>query len=328
MRTNTNTKRENLTNILDGFFVVNKEMIAKNGEDSYAFSINDKCGLMCVFDGCGGIGSRKYAAYSNKTGAYIASHTVAKTVTSWFNEFNNEGGDISGNSIKRICADLEARITKELKTLESGAESSMIKGSLATKSFPTTASMTLFKSEKSRLYTAFVWAGDSRGFILTPKGLSQITKDDIGEGEDAFSNLSSDGRLTNVIAADGDYHLNSRIMSCPTETILITATDGCFGYFPTPMEFEYMLLNTLLNSNNLMEWKQNLHAEYVKVAGDDFTMGAVVCGFNSFRNLKRAFFERKEYLYRHYIARIADATEEEKLRMWETYKTDYYRGGK
>lgn len=328
MKTNNSTKKENLTNILDNFFVIGKEMKPKNGEDSYAFSINENCGLMCVFDGCGGIGSRKYAAYGNKTGAYIASHTVAKTVVSWFNEFNDEGGEISGNSIQNICADLQNRITHELKTLENGVESSTIKGSLATRSFPTTASMILFKSEKERLYSAFVWAGDSRGYILTPKGLTQITKDDIDESEDAFSNLYSDGRLTNLISTDGNFQLNSRIMSCPQETILITATDGCFGYIPTPMEFEYMLIDTLLNSNSLFEWKQNLHAEYVKVAGDDFTMGAVVCGFSTFRNLRRAFVERKEYLYKTFIARMEDATEEEKLQMWEKYKTTYYRSGK
>lgn len=328
MKTITSTRRENLTNIVDSFFVVSKEMVPKNGEDSYAFSINEKCGLMCVFDGCGGIGSRKYAAYGNKTGAYVASHTAAKSVIAWFNEFNTEGGVLSGNSIKKICTDLRERLTKELKTLENGAETSMIKGSLATKSFPTTASMTLFKSENSRLYTAFIWAGDSRGFILTPKGLSQITKDDIDEGEDAFTNLSSDGRLTNVIASDGGFNLNSRIMNCPHESIIITATDGCFGYFPTPMEFEYMLIDTLLNSRSIAEWKQNLHKAYSQVAGDDFTMGAVVCGFNTFRNLKKAFFERKEYLYKNYIVRMQDATEEEKRRMWEMYKRDYYRSGK
>ncbi|MBO5733405.1 MAG: protein phosphatase 2C domain-containing protein [Clostridia bacterium] len=324
---NNNAKKESLISLVDSFFVINKEMIEKNGEDSYASSINDECGLMCVFDGCGGIGSRKYAAYGNKTGAYLASHTVAKSALDWFYEFNKSGVELSGNSIKKISQDITEKFTRELKALESGAETSMIKGDL-TKSFPTTASMILFRQEKNRIYSAFVWAGDSRGFIMSPKGISQVTIDDIGEEEDAYTNLTSDSRLTNVIAADGKYHLNSRIMSCPAETVFITATDGCFGYFSTPMEFEFALLDSLVRAQNVQEWKQNLYQSFLRVAGDDYTLGAVVCGFKTFKNLKKAYTDRRNYLYRTYIAGIEHATAEDKARMWETYKKDYYRGVK
>lgn len=324
MKTN-NAKKESLISLVDSFFVINKEMIENNGEDSYALSINDECGLMCVFDGCGGIGSRKYAAYGNKTGAYLASHTVAKSALDWFSEFNRSGVELSGNTVKKISDDIAAKLGYELKKLESGAETSMIKGDLS-KSFPTTASMILFRQEKNRIYSAFVWAGDSRGFIMSPKGISQITVDDINEDEDAFSNLTSDSRLTNVIAADGKFHLNSKIMSCPGEIMLITATDGCFGYFSTPMEFEFALLDSLVRAQNVQEWKQNLYQSFLRVAGDDYTLGAIVCGFKTFKNLKKAYTDRRNYLYKTYIAGIESATAEEKARMWEVYKKDYYRG--
>ena len=191
-------KKDNLIDFLDTVFVVDGEMIKDNGEDSYAYSVNEQYGLIGVFDGCGGIGSRKYDVYSNKTGAFISSHTIAKTISEWFDRFSENDNDLSGDNVKVICSELEEVFTEELRKLESGAAKTMIKGSL-TKSFPTPASFILFQKRDRGLYTSFVWAGDSRGFILNSTGLAQITQDDIDEGEDALSILSNDSRLTNVV---------------------------------------------------------------------------------------------------------------------------------
>lgn len=318
-------KNSGIIETLDSIFVVNGEMIPDNGEDSYAFSVSGNYGMVSVFDGCGGIGSRKYDIYNNKTGAYISSHIAAKAFYEWFKEFSSKNQMISGNIMGSICRDIQKRFTAELKAVDEKTPKSLIKGSL-TRDFPTTASAVMLIKQDEKLYSSFIWAGDSRGFILTPSGLSQMTRDDIEGEEDALSNLSNDGRLSNVISSDGNYHINCIMGGLPREGMLITATDGCFGYFLTPMEFEYMLVETLCLANSIEEWKTELDKYIRRVTGDDYTMGVIVYGYSSFKTLKKSYAERKKYLYRNYISKLKGITEEEKNYLWNEYKKDYYRG--
>ncbi len=317
---------KSLINYLDSIFVVDGEMITDNGEDSYVFSVNDKYGIIGVFDGCGGLGSRKYAEYNNKSGAYISSRIASKAVLEWFEEFSDNSLSIlSGNTISTICEEIKERVLTELKEYEQGIRSNGIKGSM-TKSFPTTASVVMFTNEKDILHSSYMWTGDSRGFILTVSGLTQITKDDIETGGDALDNISDDGKLTNVISAEGDFVLNSRIIDFRNSGILITATDGCFGYFSTPMEFEFMIIDTLENSNNVEEWKQNIHNYVKKYTADDYTMGLVVFGYKGFKKMKKAFEERHRFLKQEYIEKLETADEKEINHFWDEYKANYYGG--
>ncbi len=314
-------KRESLKSFVDNIFVSEGEMIEGLGEDSFAYSLNDKYGFIAAFDGCGGIGSRKYEIYENKTGAYIASHNLAQVTLDWFRDFSDSGDELG----KDISLELYDVFTEKLKRIESQTTATAIKGSL-TKSFPTTASLIFFKRCGRRIYASFVWAGDSRGFILTSDGLCQITTDDIDADEDALSNLTSDSRLINVVSAAGDYKLNYRGVKCPPAGVLISATDGSFGYFKTPMEFEYMLINALSKSESIDEWQSNINAYIAEYTGDDFTLAVAVYGYKSFRMLKRMFIVRKKQLYMNCIRKLADATDEEKLCLWNEYKKNYYRG--
>lgn len=306
---------------LDEVFVVSGEMIKDNGEDDHYAYVGQKFGIVGVFDGCGGIGSRKYEMYENKTGAYIASHMSAETVEAWFDKFCEGGAELSGNTAADICADLHDSLADTLGEIEktSGGRGA-IKGSLV-RSFPTTASMILFTLKDKKVYSLYVWAGDSRGYILTPDGLTQITRDDIDAGEDALSNLSSDSRLTNLVHAGGDFKLNSKIISFSGPAVLISATDGCFGYFSTPMEFEYMLLEALSKAKSMDGWKKLIDGGIREYTGDDYTLAAAVLGYGDFRTFKRSFARRRTELYEKYISRLDSADKEE---LWEEYRTVYY----
>lgn len=319
-------KKDCLTGFLDTVFVINGEMIAHNGEDSFAYSFADSNGFMGVFDGCGGIGSRKYEEYERKTGAYLASHLIALETMDWFGSFQARGLTVSTNTTAEICSELCSRYSARLKLADSKTSGAMIKGSL-TKNFPTTASLILFSYAEKKLNASFVWAGDSRGFVLTTQGLSQITRDDIDEGEDALSNLSNDGRLTNVVSAVGDFKLNCRQITCSGPAVFVTATDGCFAYFSTPMEFEYMLISTLENAENIHDWKKRLHAYILEYTGDDHTMCVAVCGYRNFRTLKRAYAERLKYIETEYMSKLDGISEKEKIALWNHYRATYYRGG-
>lgn len=316
---------KSLISYIDSIFMVDGEMIADNGEDSYIFSVNDDYGIIGVFDGCGGLGSRKYAEYNNKSGAYISSRIVSKATLEWFDKFSENSRSLSGNTIKDICNELKDAIVNELKDYEQGTRSNGIKGSM-TKSFPTTASIILFANKNDMLYSSYIWAGDSRGFVLTTSGLTQITKDDIENDVDALDNISNDGKLTNVVSADGNFVLNNRMITCEKMGVLVTATDGCFGYFSTPMEFEYMLIDTLLKSNNVEEWKEKINEYIKKYTADDYTIGLVVFGYKNFKKMKKAYSERHKFLLQKYIKRLDSTDEKGKNHLWNEYKGNYYRG--
>lgn len=315
--------RDSLINCIDTVFVVSGEMIPENGEDSYTYSFNDKFGCIAVFDGCGGIGSRKYEEFDNKTGAYIASHAVSKAMLEWFDMFSQSNASVTEKNVDLMSEELHDAFDEKLKSIENETTATLIRGSLA-KSFPTTASAIVFRHKSDKVQAAFLWAGDSRGYLLTGSGLKQVTTDDVEGEEDALSNLTSDARLSNVVSATGDYIINNKVLNCPRSGILISATDGCFGYFKTPMEFEYMLINTMLKSDSIEEWESKL-GEYIRLyAGDDYTLAVVVYGYGNFRTLKRSYEAREKILYDKYIAQLEDASEEKLIKLWEEYKEGYY----
>ena len=315
--------RDSLINCIDTVFVVSGEMIPENGEDGYTYSFNDKFGCIAVFDGCGGIGSRKYEEFDNKTGAYIASHAVSKAMLEWFDMFSQSNASVTEKNVDLMSEELHDAFDEKLKSIENETTATLIRGSLA-KSFPTTASAIVFRHKSDKVQAAFLWAGDSRGYLLTGSGLKQVTTDDVEGEEDALSNLTSDARLSNVVSATGDYIINNKVLNCPRSGILISATDGCFGYFKTPMEFEYMLINTMLKSDSIEEWESKL-GEYIRLyAGDDYTLAVGVYGYGNFRTLKRSYEARERILYDKYISQLEDASEEKLIKLWEEYKEGYY----
>ena len=325
MSTNNNEKNESLLNYLDNFFVVSGEMIDENGEDSYVFSVNDNIGMLGVFDGCGGIGSRKYSEYDNKSGAYIAARAASGVTMEWFQQICIDKGSVVGNDADELKEKLKNRLRCKLDGLETGTGSSALRGSLS-KSFPTTASLILFEVRGKSICSSFIWAGDSRGFVLSSDGLCQITRDDIEGNGDALTNLSTDSKLTNLVSANEDFLLHSRTVSCDTPAVFITATDGCFGYFQTPMEFEFMLLESLKYAKSIEQWKNNLESNIRKFTADDYTIGIAVCGYNKFKNLKKTFASRYAFLNDNYISKLDLNNAEIKQALWEEYKKTYYRG--
>ena len=83
---------------------------------------------------------------------------------------------------------------------------------------------------------------------------SQITKDDTNV-DDELENISADGVMNNIIFngksdKDGNacFTIHHRMVPRTAPFIAFSATDGCFGYIPSPMEFEYYILDCLMNA--------------------------------------------------------------------------------
>lgn len=305
--------KNNLIDKLDLQFCVYGEM-ENSGEDSYYYSANeDKC-ISAVFDGCGGLGAQKYRELDNKKGAYIASRAAGAGVEAWFNEYCDK---------KARQSDIKKYIDKYLTECNKYAGHEFeLKGSMVRK-FPTTMSAVLTEEYGGKFNVSYMWCGDSRGYLFDESGAHQITDDDI-EGEDALTNLTNDGILSNVISFDGQYTVHTKTLKRQTPFMTVTATDGCFGYYRTPMEFEFSILYTLSLSENVNDWKGKLNEFIKRFTGDDYTVCIAAIGFGSFQKLKTFYKKRTERLYERYISGIENATDKDIVNMWNEYKKQYY----
>ncbi len=300
--------------IINEVFTIWGEKIPNCGEDSFIEIYKEPLGVIGVFDGCGGIGSKKYEAYNNHTGAYIASKTIAETTKEWFLGIEKFLKTHTGKNADR----LKSLYVEELSKFEN--EDKTVKGDLI-KSFPTTACVIVFKEEKKELLAQLIWAGDSRGYVLDEGGLIQLTRDDvIGDG-DAYLNLSDDARLSNFVSASGDFILNHRVAQIKAPGIIISATDGCFSYFTTPMEFEALILKTMLSAKDLDNWKKSLKKEIEEASCDDFTISFCAFGFKSFEKMQKVYKKRYKHIKKKYLNKLGKV--DEKI-LWSEYKEEYY----
>lgn len=316
-KSNAQASKHNFLERVDCLIEVYREKIPGNGEDAYIYSANDLAVIVGAFDGCGGAGAKRHAKLQGKTGAYAASRIVSGTVKDWFAEYG-------GNSTEEIGSTIKQKIQQNLQTCYAAVGEASRLISPMVKVFPTTAAFALCREEKGRICVEYLWAGDSRVYLLNEDGLTQLSTDDLSV-PDAMENLYNDGVMTNVISKSRDFvlHYGKTVLDQPG--ILFAATDGCFGYVSSPMEFEYMLIETLLSSRSVSEWERNLSEVIGKVAGDDYTLSGVVLDYGDFEKMRRSFADRGNALYRDYISKIGNMSREEKTLLWNQYKKNYYR---
>lgn len=325
-----NRNERDLMSRIDFYCSVLVEKKPDCGEDAMKRLMNRDAALFGVFDGCGGAGS-KLSKYKGKTEAYVASRATADAVEDWFDQPDPSGG-------WRTEA-LKERAVEYLRECEALAgETSLLIGGIK-KKFPTTAALGICRLGGEGLEVDFFWAGDSRVYLLNDQGLAQLTEDDLG-GIDAMDNLTKDGLLTNMInlTVNFDIHRGKIVLDRPG--FIFAATDGCFGYLSTPMEFEYLLLETLLNADSVASPRekgapaegeeltdfQNRFAEALRpIAGDDYTLCGYAVGFGSLQNMKRTLLPRANEVFIRYISRLNGMSREEKTALWTEYRDNYYR---
>lgn len=298
---------------LDNIAGIHGEMVPGQGEDSFLFRINEKMMISGVFDGCGGLGAKKYPEFENHSGAYLAARIVSGVVMDWFNglESEEELAD-GGRGVKSLIQEALRLYSSKVVT------KSKFKGSMS-KDFPTTAAFSVCASKEESIEIYFFWTGDSRGYLLTSNGLEQMTEDDI-YGEDAMSNLKNDGVLTNVISVSADFVLHEKVIQSKLPCIVIHSTDGCFQYLSSPMHFEYLLLKTLQQAESICNWEEILLEEIRKVSGDDHTLTMSIFGYGSFDCLKKSYVERLQYLEESYIRGWEGLSEDTHVALWNKYQ--------
>lgn len=304
-----------------------------HGEDSDPLYISkDNFYAVGVFDGMGGSGAAMCKSnYGDHTKAYVASRIVKDAVESYINS-QTETSVIDANGIKQI---IKSRLEQEKRNFP--AKASGLRSRLV-RDYPTT--LALITSQIIDEYSSITsyWAGDSRNYLWNENGFFQISKDDLDIESDPLENLRNDSALSNCVCADRDFSINHKEIKVQGKYILISATDGCFGYLLTPMHFQNILLTGLQLSSNIEDWCEYIKEEFTKATGDDVSISLCAIGYGCFEELKETFKESKivelENLHKIQIEinRLTAELEQNKAALensiqkgWNGYKESYLK---
>ncbi|MFE7853870.1 hypothetical protein [Streptomyces sp. NPDC057403] len=304
-----------------------------------------------AFDGLGGAGATVINRDSEpRTAAYFASR-LARTVSLKVLMETVKSETKQPQDTDRNGEDLAKALTDGLKhefrkvAEEVGGSSSRFRGGLI-RPLPTTLALGLVHLHDGAPTLHVLWAGDSRVYVLLPReGLHQLTVDDLKSRGDAMRNLLEDSPMSNLVSADGRFSLNSQTVPLPLPAVVIAATDGCFGYLPTPAHFEELLLSSMHEvadgGGAWPAWGIELTERLLHSTGDDSTMGMACLGWSSFHDMTAQFADRRARVawMTHEVTQAADAHHDacqaaarakslydKALQdLWKAYKPNYER---
>jgi hypothetical protein len=334
------------------FIGVYSEHVPGAGEDAPPL-LSRSAALMAVFDGMGGAGSEQLNTPEGpRSGAYLASRAARATIDSCrhllldYQEDRHDSGRIgsfmsappadSGTFTRTLAASMRERLA-DLAAETGAGTRSRLKSKLI-RPLPTTMAAAWYDVKRGTFHA--VWAGDSRVYLLSPEaGLQQVSTDDLKTKGDALENLTEDSPMSNCISADGEFILHQRSLPLPPKAVVFTATDGCFGYVPTPFHFEHMLLRTMQEAASYRDWNERLQAAIVSVAKDDASLMGAILGWPNFVAVKVDFagrFKQCAVQVRQHddlaarVDELHQALEDAKKNLadgraglWRTYRTSY-----
>lgn len=307
-----------------------------HGEDAPPLLIEKgNASAVGVFDGMGGAGATICSSSScgdGYTQAYVSSRIVCSSMDT-FLQNHLPTDDVVAEDMKAV---IKRKLREEKESFIPKTTSSL--RSKLVREYPTTlAIVTLREYEKTYQVDSY-WAGDSHCYLWTKQGFYQISRDDLEKGNDPMENLHNDSPISNCICADRDFTIHHNPIKLKKEPLIILcATDGCFGYYPTPMHFEYVLKSCLQNAKDEREWEQMVKDEVLKVTGDDCSLSLIACGFSSFADLKKSMSsvptETLKVMKQEHEVEYAEgilAEEKEKYKEeiivgWNSYKQKYMK---
>lgn len=314
-------RKNKFTDCLDTIQVFDKPARENLGEDSFYCAECENSAIVSVCDGCGGLGAKKYGTFQGHTGAYIASRAVSGALRDWYHKYQKEKWE----NVEKLALSVDQYIHMAYEVCEPyGVERTKIMGSMVRK-FPTTLALAYAQRDEDGVIVHILWVGDSRVYLLDENGLAQLTKDDTGV-EDALENLISDGALTNVLSSDGNYQINSKTIRLYKPGLIFAATDGCFGYLRSPMEFEYTILKALVECETPVVFRRTLRSILADYAGDDLALGMMSFNYETYTNTRKCLAKRFYYLEENYVKPLKKENSDEILyRLWNEYKVLYER---
>ncbi|MGR7001569.1 serine/threonine protein phosphatase [Yinghuangia aomiensis] len=271
------------------------ERVPGRGEDAeplVAHNWESMQGLLAVFDGSGGAGAAPAWTAPDgtpRTGAWVGARTARLATECWFHDVVRERQDAEPQSLQ---AYLKYFLDKAPQ------RPSKIGGTMR-RQLPTTLAGIHYRIADRQIELRALWAGDSRAYVLLPDtGLHVLTRDHTGES-DALELLRTDPPMTNLVCADRDFAVGTHHRILRRSCVLVTATDGFFGYVHTPGDFEHLLLHTLRMAKTASDWARLLRQEVEAITGDDASLALLAVDFNDFDKLRSEFGARLMRLENH-----------------------------
>lgn len=305
-------------------FSIFTEKIPGKGEDAEPLLVSgDGWTWLATFDGLGGGGATRYLPADRPDepelavkGAYLASRQVRADLE----QLVGSGDD--GLLLSSI-GDLGDRLRAGLASLPERYRTVSRIVSKNRRSFPTTLAMLAVEPSTGADRPAHVvWAGDSRIFQLTTSGLAQLTRDHSDPERGVIDpGLGGDAPMTRMLTAE-EVDLDAFTTTVPSDAVVFSATDGCFGYFQSAFHFEHVVLSTLMSSTDVDGWRDALTAAIVAITGDDATMALVAFDCPDLATLQGRLGERARLV--DTIAAAFDAGDQELVRqLWTMYRPNY-----
>lgn len=286
---------------IKGFNVPKKVNYGEDADPYDCVDANKSWGVISVFDGMGGAGARKYVhdeTLEEHTSAYWASRFVRFAVKELIEERNTK--HVGENPISFIEINLYRQIKDKLDTEIAHFPSASSTMSKMIRKLPTTMAMCAYEIKDSIVHTKTYWAGDSRIYMFDLEGMSFLTIDDADAPDnDPFSPANMDLSMNNAISQERPFRINKYEIDIPLDKekpfVLMACTDGCFGYFKNPIEFERMVRAELLDAKNWDDWSDRMRDAIIRNSqSDDLSMIAVTLGVEStsFNDFKQRMQER------------------------------------
>lgn len=307
-------------------FALALEAVAGAGEDCHFGRVDERSVALCVADGCGGSGARRYATCGDRTGASLASELAVSVFAEWLDEHGAQPVPRAREEGEAWARDLEQALRTRFHDYRArtlGIPDSPVRGSLV-RTLPTTFCALLAQPDGQALDALALWAGDSRAYALAADGLRQLTRDDVAV-PDAMASLRADPPLRNVVDADAAFTLHARAMRLPAPCALLCVSDGAYAYLPTPMEFELLLLRTLEVARSASDWAERLKRALAPVAGDDATLLLSAAGYADFAQLRLEAGKRRPEMQRRFVTPVRRRKQDAAYatRIWQAYRADY-----
>lgn len=283
-----------------------------------------------VCDGVGGAGSSttlvdEGGRMVERTQAFVASRLVRRSLT----ELSLSGQALDAQTLQRKIS----KSLAEFKDRHLHESSSSLRGSMI-KTLPSTLALFQCLIDRAnrggslRLTTS--WAGDSRIYVLSPRtGLAQLTRDDV-EIDDAFEQLKLDPPTTNVLNGSGSFEVHRTSIHIDLPCVVVAATDGMFGYLPTPGSLELLLLQEMAAATDITQFAHSIALRVGELTADDVSFVIAMIGFGAdIQSAAGQFATRLRSLNEQYGGRTPEelllSEESELERLWLLERKSYSR---